>query len=41
MVKLNPYIKIARFDHWFKNIFVLPGVAFAIALSPNFFLILI
>jgi len=25
-----PYIKIARFDHWFKNIFVLPGVLVAV-----------
>ena len=25
-VKLLPYIKIARPDHWFKNVFMLPGV---------------
>ena len=26
--KLIPYIRIARFDHWIKNIFMLPGLAF-------------
>ncbi len=31
-----PYIKIARPDHWFKNVFMLPGVAFAIFEFPNF-----
>ena len=25
-MKLMPYIKIARPDHWFKNVFMLPGV---------------
>jgi decaprenyl-phosphate phosphoribosyltransferase len=25
-----PYIRIARFDHWFKNIFMLPGVFVAL-----------
>ena len=25
-MKLLPYIKIARPDHWFKNVFMLPGV---------------
>tara|TARA_Y100000816_G_C26105316_1_gene587124 strand:+ start:673 stop:1602 length:930 start_codon:yes stop_codon:yes gene_type:complete len=29
---MNSYIKIARFDHWFKNIFVLPGFLFSYAL---------
>ena len=23
--KVEPYIKIARIDHWIKNIFILPG----------------
>jgi 4-hydroxybenzoate polyprenyltransferase len=27
---LQPYIRIARFDHWTKNVFVLPGFVFAI-----------
>ena len=30
MPDLRPYIKIARIDHWFKNIFVLPGVLVAL-----------
>lgn len=29
---INEYIKIARIDHWFKNIFMLPGVALALIL---------
>lgn len=29
MTKLLPYIRIARPDHWFKNVFMLPGVAVA------------
>ncbi len=27
------YIRIARIDHWFKNVFMLPGVALAILLT--------
>jgi len=27
---LTDYVKIARVDHWFKNIFMLPGIALAI-----------
>lgn len=27
--RLRPYVRIARFDHWFKNIFMLPGMALA------------
>ena len=27
---LVDYIKIARIDHWFKNVFMLPGTALAI-----------
>lgn len=27
---LKGYIKIARIDHWFKNVFMLPGVALAL-----------
>ena len=29
------YIKIARPDHWFKNIFMLPGTALALIISPG------
>ncbi len=29
------YLKIARFDHWFKNIFMLPGVVLAVYDSPR------
>lgn len=29
------YVRIARPDHWIKNIFVLPGFAVALALVPN------
>ena len=27
--RLKPYLDIARFDHWFKNVFMLPGMALA------------
>ncbi len=30
---MNPYIKIARPDHWFKNIFMAPGVALGLFLG--------
>ena len=30
-----PYLRIARIDHWFKNIFVLPGVLVAIAIGAD------
>ena len=29
-----PYIQIARPDHWFKNVFLLPGVLLAFFFSP-------
>lgn len=32
---LTPYIQIARFDHWFKNIFMLPGVIVALYAQPD------
>ncbi|MCH2411312.1 prenyltransferase, partial [Myxococcota bacterium] len=28
-----PYIQIARPDHWFKNLFLLPGAASALLLG--------
>ena len=32
-----PYIKIARIDHWFKNVFVLPGAVVAWYAAPQLF----
>ncbi len=32
---LTPYLQIARFDHWFKNVFVLPGVAVVLFDDPG------
>ena len=32
---LMPYIKIARFDHWFKNIFMIPGIIVALYLDRS------
>ena len=29
--RLKPYIQIMRLDHWFKNVFVLPGIVVAIS----------
>ncbi len=33
---LQGHIEIARFDHWFKNVFVLPGIVAALFLSPSY-----
>ena len=30
LLSIAPYIAIARFDHWFKNVFVVPGIIVAI-----------
>jgi decaprenyl-phosphate phosphoribosyltransferase len=30
-----PYLRIARFDHWIKNVFVLPGVLVALTVSSH------
>ncbi len=30
-----PYIKIARVDHWFKNIFMIPGIIVALFAQPD------
>ncbi len=32
---LKPYLFIARPDHWFKNVFMLPGVALALLMSSE------
>ncbi len=32
---ISGHIQIARIDHWFKNVFVLPGVAAAIAIDSQ------
>jgi hypothetical protein len=29
--RLMPYIRIMRVDHWFKNVFVLPGIVVALS----------
>ncbi len=34
---LKAHLQIARFDHWFKNVFVLPGVIAALSLTPAVF----
>ena len=31
---LNDYLRIARVDHWFKNVFMLPGIALALLFRP-------
>jgi 4-hydroxybenzoate polyprenyltransferase len=32
--RIRPYVEIARVDHWFKNIFVLPGIVSGFLLEP-------
>jgi decaprenyl-phosphate phosphoribosyltransferase len=34
-MNLTPYIKIARFDHWFKNVFMIPGIVVAFYAQPE------
>ncbi len=34
-IRWEPYVRIARFDHWFKNVFMLPGVALAVFDRPE------
>ncbi len=34
-VSIRPYLRIARFDHWFKNAFMLPGVILALYDYPD------
>jgi decaprenyl-phosphate phosphoribosyltransferase len=31
----KPYLRIARFDHWIKNVFVLPGIVLGVAASTR------
>lgn len=31
----NPYLQIARVDHWFKNVFMLPGIVMALYLDQS------
>lgn len=35
MNAILPYLQIARFDHWVKNVFMLPGVALAALLTAT------
>lgn len=30
-----PYIQIARIDHWFKNVFIVPGIIFGMLACPE------
>ena len=32
---LGDYVAIARFDHWFKNVFMLPGVVLSLFDTPQ------
>ncbi len=32
---IKPYFQICRADHWFKNVFMLPGVVFAVYDAPH------
>ena len=32
---LQPYVSIARPDHWFKNVFVLPGIVIPLSLNRD------
>ena len=34
-MSLRGYVEIARIDHWFKNVLVLPGCAFALFLTTH------
>ena len=33
--RIAPYIHVARPDHWFKNVFMLPGIALAVLFSSG------
>lgn len=32
--RVAPYLRIARLDHWVKNVFILPGILVALATDP-------
>ena len=32
---IRAHLQICRFDHWFKNVFVLPGIAVALSVDPE------
>jgi len=36
LMKLRPYIQIARPDHWFKNIFMVPGMVLVFFFDSSF-----
>lgn len=38
MQRIIPYIQLARIDHWFKNVFCLPGIVLAYALTGKMLL---
>ncbi len=35
MRRIGPYVQIARMDHWFKNVFCLPGIILAYTLTSR------
>ena len=35
IARIRPYVEMARVDHWFKNIFILPGIVAAFLLEPE------
>lgn len=35
MKAITPYIEIARIDHWFKNVFLIPGIVVALYAQPD------
>ena len=32
---LKGHLEICRFDHWIKNIFILPGIVIAVSIYPQ------
>ena len=33
--RVRAHVRICRVDHWFKNVFVLPGVVVAVSIVPH------